>query len=312
MQANAAVKRHEAALQKAKDLLRRLERLDRDKLVSAEDLDNARLGVRTAEAALAEARAQLRDAERRRDEAAKVYDRELIAETVYESALAEVEIQAAAVQRLQAEHDRRREILERHTVRAPFAGVVSRKLAEDGQWVQRGDALLELVDSDVLRVDVPVPQNRYADVVAGTPAIVFFDALPDVVVETAVATRLAVGDPAARTFLARIEIANPEQVFAPGMSARVELNPGRHNQESVLNVPRDALVRRDDGAYAVWRIREQGGDVTVESLPVDVRRFTGDLAVIAPGAVVAGDRLVVRGNEGLRPDQAVRIVEPRS
>ena len=38
--------------------------------------------------------------------------------------------------------------------------------------VTRSEALLELVDTDVVRVDVPVPQNRYAEVVAGTPATV--------------------------------------------------------------------------------------------------------------------------------------------
>jgi RND family efflux transporter MFP subunit len=266
----------------------------------------------TADAALAEGLAQLKDAERRRDEAAEVHAEALIADTVFESALAEVDIQRAAVQRLRAEYERRREIFERHTVRAPFPGLVSRKLAEAGQWVQRSEALFELVDSDVLRVDVPVPQNRYADVVAGTPAVVRFDALPGIVVETEVATRLAVGDPSARTFLARIEIANPEQVFAPGMSAQVALNSGSQEREAVLNVPRDALVRLEDGAYRIWRIREEGGQTTVESLPVEVRRFTGEAAVIAPGNVAPGDRVVIRGNETLRPDQSVRIVEPRS
>jgi multidrug efflux pump subunit AcrA (membrane-fusion protein) len=80
----------------------------------------------------------------------------------------------------------------------------------------------------------------------------------------------------------------------------------------VLNVPRDALVRLEDGAYRIWRIRGSGDATTVESLPVEVRRFTGGLAVIAPGAVAPGDQVVIRGNEALRPDQAVRIVEPRS
>lgn len=272
----------------------------------------ARHELATAEAALAEGLAQLRDAERRRDEAAEVHAEALIADTVYESALAEVDIQGAAVERLRAEYERRRELLARHTVRAPFAGVIARKLAEVGQWVQRNDALYELVDSDVLRVDVAVPQQRFTDVDAGTPATVRFDALPAIQVETVVATRLAVGDPAARTFLARIEIANPEQVFAPGMSARVMLNPAERGSEAVLNVPRDALVRLADGNYQVWRIQQAGDTTTVQSIPVEVRRFTGDVAIIGAGEVAAGDRLVVRGNETLRPGQTVRVVEPPS
>jgi hypothetical protein len=45
---------------------------------------------------------------------------------------------------------------------------------------------------------------------------------------------------------------------------------------------------------------------------VEVIRFTGSVAVIAPGVLEAGDRIVVRGNESLTADQRVRIVEPPS
>ena len=47
-------------------------------------------------------------------------------------------------------------------------------------------------------------------------------------------------------------------------------------------------------------------------MTVDVIRFTGSLAVIAPGGLAAGDRVVIRGNEGLRAGQPVRIIEPPS
>lgn len=269
----------------------------------------ARHELATAEAALAEELARLQEAERRREEAAEVHAEALIAGTVYESSVAEANIRAAVVRRLQAERDRRKEILDRHTVRAPFAGLVARKMAEAGQWVQRTDALFELVDSDVLRVDVSVPQNRYADVVAGTPATIRFDALPDAPVEAVVTTRLAIGDPAARTFLARIEIDNPETKFAPGMSARVVLHPGAQGTAEVLQVPRDAVMRLPDGRHRLWRVTDDASEPTVQAVEVEVLRFAGGVAVIAPGTVAAGDRIVVRGNEGLKPDQAVRIVE---
>jgi RND family efflux transporter MFP subunit len=272
----------------------------------------ARHDLATAEASLAEGMAQLREAERRRDEAAEVHAEELIAGTVYESAVAEANVRRAAVARLEAEYERRRELLDRHTVRAPFPGIVARKLAEAGQWAQRSDALLELVDTDVVRVDIPVPQRRFADVGPGTPATVTFDALPDRPVESTVATRLAVGDPAARTFLARIEIPNPDLDLAPGMSARVLLRPDGEAAESVLHVPRDALVRRPDGSQQLWRITGDGDALSAEAVTVDVIRFTGSLAVIAPGGLAAGDRVVIRGNEGLRAGQPVRIIEPPS
>jgi multidrug efflux pump subunit AcrA (membrane-fusion protein) len=89
------------------------------------------------------------------------------------------------------------------------------------------------------------------------------------------------------------------------MSARVVLNPGNAGGSPVLRVPRDALIRDADGKYTVWRIR----DSRAEAVTVAVERFAGNAAVLAPGPVEAGDQVVVRGNETLRPDQVVRVVE---
>jgi RND family efflux transporter MFP subunit len=265
----------------------------------------ARHELATARAALAEGEARLADAERRRDEAAEVHARNLIAESAYESAVAEAGILAADVSRLQAEFDRQREIVARHTLRAPFPGIIAQKIAETGQWVQRGDALFHLVDTDVLRVDVSVPQGYFSALQAGTPATIRFDADPDNVIDTSVTTRVAVGDAAARTSLARIEVENADLRYAPGMSARVVLKPGSAAGGEVLRVPRDAVIREADGSFRIWRVR----DSRAEPLTVAVERFAGNAAVLTPGPVQAGDQIVVRGNEALRPDQAVRLVE---
>lgn len=265
----------------------------------------ARHELATARAALAEGQARLADAERRRDEAAEVHARNLIAESAYESAVAEAGILEADVQRLRAEFDRQREIVARHAVKAPFPGIIAQKLAEAGQWVQRGDALFHLVDTDVLRVDVPVPQGYFRTLQVGTPATIRFDAAPDQPIETSVTTRVAVSDAAARTFLARLEVENADLRYAPGMSARVVLKPGDAGASPVLRVPRDAVIRDADGTFTVWRVR----DARAEAVTVSVERFAGSAAVLAPGPVQAGDQIVVRGNEILRPDQAVRVVE---
>lgn len=263
-----------------------------------------------AAAALAEGQAELRDALRRRDEAAKVHAENLIAASAYESAVAEADIARAAVSRLQAELDRREEIVKRHTIRAPFKGVIARKSAEVGQWVRRGDAVFRLVDAEVLRIDVPVPQSRFGRVVQGTPAGVRFDAAPELRIEAAVTTVVPISDPAARTFLARIEVDNADHRFTPGMSARIVLRPGDADSRSALHVPRDALVRMEDGSHRVWVVSDGTEPATVRPVAVDVERFQGSEAFIDGGVLEAGTRVVVRGNETLREGQLIRVVEP--
>jgi len=267
----------------------------------------------TAAASLEQARAELRNAIRRREEAGRVHADNLIAASVYESAVAEADIRQAAMERLESEYARQAEIVRRHTVLAPFAGVIAGKFVEEGQWVQRSQALFELVETHVLRIDVQVPQTWFGSVVVGTPATVRFDALAEGAMETAVSTLVPISDPSARTFLVRLELENEALTLAPGMSARVILRPSTSKQKNALHVPRDALVRMDDGNYRLWLAESQGGEVVSRPVTVAVLRFSGKFAVIAEGAgtdtVKVGDQAIIRGNESLKPGDAIRVVE---
>jgi RND family efflux transporter MFP subunit len=270
----------------------------------------------TAAASLEQARAELRDAIRRREEAARVHADNLIAGSVYESAVAEADIRQAAMERLESEYARQAEIVSRHTVLAPFAGVIAGKFAEEGQWAQRSQALFELVETRVLRIDVQVPQTWFGSVIVGTPATVRFDALTEGAIETVVTTLVPISDPSARTFLVRLDLDNNALTLTPGMSARVILRPGTTKRNNALHVPRDALERMDDGNYRLWLVDKQGGVVVSRPATVTVLRFSGRFAVIAEGAgtdtIAAGDQAIVRGNESLKPGDTIRIVKSGS
>ena len=270
----------------------------------------------TAAASLEQARAELRDAIRRREEAGRVHADNLIAASVYESVVAEADIRQAAMERLESEYALQAEIVRRHTVLAPFAGVIAGKFAEEGQWVQRSQALFELVETRVLRIDVQVPQTWFGNVTVGTPATVRFDALPGADFEAVVSTLVPISDPSARTFLVRLDLDNKALTLAPGMSVRVVLRPDNTKRNNALHVPRDALVRMEDGNYSLWIADSQGGDVISRQTTVSVLRFNGRFAVIAESAgsdtVKVGDQVIVRGNESLKPGDTLRVVESGS
>ncbi len=269
----------------------------------------ANVELHSESAALEEAKAQLSDARRRRDESAELAGQNLVAESVHEGAIAEVEIRAAAVKRLEADLARQREIVARHTVTAPFAGVIAAKLVEVGQWVQRGTPVLELVEIEVLRIEVPVPQAYFQRVQVGTPVQVRFDARPGHVEDATVSFRIPVSDPTARTFPVRIELDNRSLQQAPGMSARVTFLLVGPGAQAVLQLPRDALVRQRDGTHLVWVVRESGNDWIASAVTVLPGRSVGDRVEVANELITAGTRVVVRGNENLRDGQQVRIAE---
>jgi len=270
------------------------------------DLDSemAKLALDRTRAAVEEARAQLSEQQRLLDEAREMFERGLIPKTRMHSADSGRRVAAARVDRLVAEQKEQQEIVRRHTVVAPFSGVVSNRFTDPGEWVETGTAVLELVDTRRLRIDVQVPQERYRQIAVGSPVSVELDANAGRLLKGKVVARVPVNNPGARTFLVRVKVAGGAKEMAPGMSAQLvfALREGR----LTVRVPRDAILRKPDGSTSVWIVNQEDKPAVSERKVEIGRSLRGWIDV--KSGVDAGMRVVVRGNETLREGQKVRIL----
>ena len=281
------------------------DRVDSGQVIVTLDRELEELALRRAEAEAAQAEAALEDARRRLTEAEKIGPTQAIAASAIKSIRAEVARTKASLDAAEAAVAQQRAVVSRHSVRAPFAGVVSRRLAEVGEWVNPGNGLIELVATDKLRFDFRVPQTRYAQVEMSTPVDITVDAIPDRVITGRVQAIVPVKDPGARTFLLRViaDAAEPLNV-TPGMSARAAVKIDAHRTGVV--VPRDALLRYPDGRTTVWIVARENDETVAHEKRVVTGVEFGDLVEIRDG--IAADTLVVtRGNEVLRDGQAVTV-----
>lgn len=281
------------------------DRVDEGTLLLSLDPTLENLGLMEARAASAEGRAILDEARRRREEARRLGPRKGISESEIRSAEAEVKIAEAKLERLHAAERTRQERVARHEVYAPFAGVVARRLAEEGEWVDTGTPVLELVGTKNLRLDLRVPQEHYANIDTDTRVSVRLDAMPSRSIDGRISAKVPLSDASSRTFLLRVQLADGKQGVTPGMSAQARLRiPGT---ERVLTVPRDAILRDAYGASRVWALEDVDGAPVAAQRSVQVgRSFDGNTEIrdgLEPGA-----RVVVRGNETLREGQPVRVV----
>jgi len=78
--------------------------------------------------------------------------------------------------------------------------------------------------------------------------------------------------------------------------------------QPVLLIPRDAIIRNEEGGAQVWVVDSDGGSPVVASRVLELGPPRGTSSVVISGLSEA-DRVVVRGNESLREGQAVRIVD---
>lgn len=270
--------------------------------------DLASIEVSRARALLAQSEAEASDAMRKLTEAERLHREGHVPMSLLESAQTVNAVAQALRDERKAEVARTRTLLAQHVVSTPFSGTVVAKEAEVGQWIRTDTPVLVLAEMDPIRIEVPVPQNEFDRISVGANARVEFESLPGATFEAAVTNRIPQSRDGARTFPIWLEMRNEDGRLAPGMSADVLLSVDQSTEPSLL-VPNDALIRRADASTLVWVVRDSGeGSGVAEPEPVSVGRARGGLREVTGTRLQAGDLVVVRGNESLRPNQPVRVI----
>lgn len=268
------------------------------------DPELGRIELRQAQATQREAEAELANARRRLREAERLAERESIAQTDLEGRRAEVQRLEAVLARRQAERAFQAELVTRHALEAPFAGVINRRMVDLGERADPAEPVFELVATDHLWLDLEVPQGSFGAVSEGTPARIRFDARPDEVREETVTRIIPVSAGSSRTFRARIDLDNRDGGLIPGMSARATLRIDT-DREGVV-IPQDGLLRYPDGRTVVWIAEGDGEERTVREQRVRIGlKFDGRIAIL--DGLVAGTHIVTEGNEALQDGQTVRV-----
>lgn len=187
-------------------------------------------------------------------------------------------------------------------VRAPFAGVITLRNVDTGALVADANTLLfRISQTERLRTYVNVPQADSTTIRVGQTAQLKIPDLP-MKTFTGTVTRTANAlDPATRTLLAEVQVANEQGLLLPGMYSEVSFTTPR--LEPPLMVRADALVVRGDGT----RVAVVGPDDVVHFEKVQVGRDYGDQMEIL-GGLQKGQHVVVSPGDIVRENVKVRPV----
>jgi RND family efflux transporter MFP subunit len=190
---------------------------------------------------------------------------------------------------------------------APFDGVITARNTDVGALIDPGASggsareLFHIASTDTLRVFVNVPQAYSRVARPGIPAELTLTEFPGRrFAGTLVRTAEAI-DPASRTLLVEVEVANPKGELLPGAFAEVHFKLPA--PASMLVLPVNALMFRSEGLQvAVVR-----GDNRVAMVAVTLGRDFGTEAEILSG--LKGDERVVNSPpDSLTDGQTVRVV----
>ncbi|ODN68293.1 efflux RND transporter periplasmic adaptor subunit [Methylophaga muralis] len=268
-----------------------------------QDAAIARQQLEQVKAATNEAQAAANEAERLVEEAKRLRGDNYISASELANRESNFMLSQAALAAAQAMQNTTAEQLRRHELPAPFSGVISAKMTEVGEWVNRGTQVLELVALEPVRLDVNVPQERFSEITTQTRVEILPDALPSRKLSGKITALVPVSNAQARSFLVRIVVDSEDVTLLPGTSASAVIYIGGDKAKGFL-VPRDAVLRHPDGGRSVFVIDSNN---RAQRRSVNVGSDSSEGIIITDG-LTAEDLVVVRGNEVLRDNDEVEIV----
>jgi RND family efflux transporter MFP subunit len=190
------------------------------------------------------------------------------------------------------------------SVVAPFDGVITQRNVDVGSLVQgnanTGTFMFEIMQKDVIRVWVYVPQDTAFGIAPGVDAIVRVPELPDREFAgriTRISDALQSGT---RTLLTEIDIPNPDGALASGIYCSVELKVPRKTPS--LLVPADAIIFNRNGIQVA--VANHG---KVEMRKIDVKRDLGTRVEVDSG-IRAGDQVILNPPVALADGNKVRAL----
>ena len=192
-------------------------------------------------------------------------------------------------------------IIDKKTIRAPFAGRMGIRRVDLGEYVQPGDPIVRLEALDKILVDFPVPQRSIGLVRVGQPLIIRVDAYPDNEFNgrvTAISPQVR-----AQTRDVRLEglVDNASEQLLPGMFAEIAIQ--LPVTEKVVILPQSTITYSPygDSVFVLEETTDDSGNTNLvaQNRFIQTGDTRGDQVAILSG-VAPGETVVTAGQVKLR------------
>ncbi len=199
-------------------------------------------------------------------------------------------------------------ILSNTQIRAPFNGIITEKLMNEGEvftLVPTGGGspgIITLMRMDLVKIKLSIAEKDFPFIKLNQPAEVTVDVYPDKVFIGRVVQKNPAVSSISRTFTAEIEVPNPQLLLRPGMFARVRIKIG---QGQGIIIPESALVPLP-GSNVNYVFVVKDGVAQRRNITIG-RKFDGEVEVLS--GVAENEQIVVSGQTRLADGVKVNIIE---
>jgi RND family efflux transporter MFP subunit len=281
-QAEEALRQAQSRFDNAKLHRERVEALFKRQVISKKEADIAEMDYTVAEAQLAVSQQNLK------------LVREGARQEVKEGSRAKLKEMEALLAQEQIR-------LQNTLIVAPFQGEIIRKYIDTGALASPSTPIVSLVHTLTLKIVANVLEKDIPLLKPAMKAKIQTEAYPGKVFEGKVA-RINTGlDLNTRTLQAEIEIPNSSRLLKPGMFARIEVV--LLEKPEVLTIPSNAVME-NQGEKFVYLL--EGNKAARRPIVTGIEQ---DRFVEVREGLKEGDQVIVRGQEGIRENTTIRVIE---
>jgi membrane fusion protein, multidrug efflux system len=222
---------------------------------------------------------------------------------------ATLDADAANLKNANAQVAQQQAVLDKKTLRAPFAGHLGVRAVDIGQYINAGTTVVTLQALDPIYADFFLPQQALTQVRLEQAVTVRIDTYPN---QDFAGTITAINpkiDQATRNVQVRATLKNPDRRLLPGMYANVSIAAG--NKQRYVTLPQTAVTYNPYGE-TVFIVDDKGKDsqgkpqLTARQVFVTAGLKRGDQVAILSG-VEQGQTVVTAGQMKLRNGSLLAI-----
>ncbi|OKY26743.1 efflux RND transporter periplasmic adaptor subunit [Thalassotalea sp. PP2-459] len=180
-------------------------------------------------------------------------------------------------------------------LRAPFDGIVAKRLSNQGEFVNNGNAIIQLVETANVEASLFAPLTAYR-FLKQSSALAVKSPLGEG--QAPIKSLIPVAD--SRSHLMEVRLDMTHLDWPIGLDIKAAVATG--DSKETLAVPRDALILRRNQT-SIFIVDDNN---TARQVPVTIGISQNELLEVI-GDVKAGDLVIIRGAERLQPGQAVNI-----
>ncbi len=281
------------------------------------DNQDALAAIVKAKADIEYAKADLAEQQRQERLQEDLYKEKVVSQDALDAAKAKVNLAAAAIQQDQANLQVQQAYLDFTIVRAPFSGIVVKKMTEVGESVApippgvnistSSGAIVAIADMNSLEAEVDVNESNVGQLQPNQPADIQVQAVPNHTYKGVLRQVIPTADRTKATVTVKVSILDKDKYLRPEMSCNVTFLEPKHTQpagavaQRIITVPKDAVISKD-GKPTVFEIE----DNKARSLTV----VTGaDLhgQIIVKQGLAGGETLVNNPPQKLKDGDVVKI-----